>query len=140
MFSITPSDILSGKVKYNLIDFRDDLFDEIKIIFSNKSSDRQIEMLEHLFRIILVIASEIDNDTGIKMLSAITKNPKSANQFINDHKYKIEILRTIIRQKMAEFDDTTNEELSEDELGKLFKSWLDENISSHNKKLRRQTK
>ena len=140
MFSITPNDILSGKVKYNLIDFRDDLFDEIKIIFSNKSSDRQIEMLEHLFRIIIAIASEIDNDTGIKMLSAITKNPKSANQFINDHKHKIEILRAIIRFKMAEFDDSTDEELSEDELGKLFKSWLDQNISSHNENLRRQIK
>ena len=137
MFSITPSDILSGKVKYNLINFRDDLFEEIKIIFSNKSSDKQIEMLEHLFRIIFAIASEIDNDTGIKMLSAITKNPKSANQFIDDHKHKIEILRAIIRQKMAEFDNSTNEELSEDDLGKLFKSWLDENISLHNEKLRR---
>jgi len=136
-FSVTPNDILSGKIKYDLIDFRNDLFEEIKIIFSHKPPNKQIEMLEHLFRIIFAIASAIDNETGIKMLSAITKNPKSANQFVDDHEHKVEILRAIIRQKMSELDDSTNEELSEDELGKLFRNWLDEKVSSHNKKLKR---
>ena len=139
-FDFSPEDILSGKVKYDLIDFRNNLYKNTKTKLSDKIPKEQLEAFEGIFWFIFIIAKEIDISTGVESLLSIMDEDESEimSEFADDYRQETGILQAILTRKIWEFNNDSSEELDDEVLSQLMGKWAETTIESHRAELRRE--
>jgi len=131
-WDFTPDDIILGKIEYTLIDFRNDLWDEIRDFTTPAGFPALFWALYHLAM----------GYSPQQMAQAMKgKNQLSADEIRNQverfetiritHENEIDMLRGIIKRRIVEYHQEGLDVIQDSSLPEYIQRWIDQIASTH---------
>lgn len=131
-WEFTPNQVLTGDIAYDIRDFRDDLWEEMK-----EHADRQ--GFEGFFWTVYHLAMGY---TPKQMTDMIRKkndlSPEETKEQLHQfeliaasHENEIEMLKAIIKRKLLQYKQEGRDLYQEETLVQYMREWIEDTVQSH---------